>query len=137
MVVYAGFLLWGFEWENLIVLDRWSLTRGGHTWRFKCITVHFSQVLITYMGGKGCCHLHGLSSHAVTSEKEAVSLYQWGLANQKAAYTTVNQRSSRSHSIFTVALAMQERGSEIIIRFVWKYILCGVDCFHIPVSKGV
>ena len=108
-------------------------TRGSHSWRLKCITVHFPQVLITYMGGKGCCHLHGLSSHAVTSEKEAVSLYQWGLANQKAAYTTVNQRSSRSHSILTVALAIQERGSEIIIRFVWKYIIF-ISCRMFPHS---
>ena len=40
MFVYGKFLLEGFDWENLGVLDRWlfmggcSLTRDGYTERF-------------------------------------------------------------------------------------------------------
>ena len=26
----------GFDWEKFGVLDWWSLTKGGHTWRFDC-----------------------------------------------------------------------------------------------------
>lgn len=35
-VTYERFLLQGFEWENFGVLHRWSLTRGGRTWRLAC-----------------------------------------------------------------------------------------------------
>ena len=77
------------------------------------------QVLIT-MGGKGACHLHGLSCHNVTSERDAVRLYHLGLANRKTAQTTANQRSSRSHTIFTISLTRQRHGAEVFVRFVQK-----------------
>lgn len=73
------------------------------------------QVLIT-MGGKGACHLHGLSCHNVTSERDAVRLYHLGLANRKTAQTTANQRSSKSHTIFTISLTRQRHGAEVFIR---------------------
>ena len=38
VVVYESFQLNGFDWENLDVLDRGSLTRGGLTGRFDCFS---------------------------------------------------------------------------------------------------
>ena len=75
------------------------------------------QVLVT-TGGNGSCRLHGLSYHLVASEKEAMKLCNLGVANRKTAETTVNQRSSRSHTIFTIALSRQRHGAEILFRFV-------------------
>ena len=41
-VTFERFLLQGFEWENflcfaqVVAYGRWSLTRGGRTWRLAC-----------------------------------------------------------------------------------------------------
>lgn len=77
------------------------------------------QVLVT-VGGKGSCHLHGLSCHHVTSEKEAGGLYELGISNRKIVDSDAScgHRSSRSHLIFTIALSRQKDGAEILFRFV-------------------
>lgn len=75
------------------------------------------QVLVT-MGGNDSCHLHGLSYHHVTSEEEAVRLHQLGVANQKTAETSDNQRSSKSHTVFSITISRQKHGTEIFLRCV-------------------
>ena len=77
------------------------------------------------MGGKGSCHIHGLSCHHVTSEKEAADLYELGISNRKIVDSdgSCGQRSSRSHLIFTIALSRQKDGAEIIFRFVRVLLL--------------
>lgn len=80
-------------------------------------TRKLQKVLVT-MGGNGPCHLHGLSCHHITSEKEAVSLYCLGMMNHKVVATEapVDQRSSRSHMVFTIGLSRQRNGAEIFFR---------------------
>ena len=72
------------------------------------------------MGGNGPCHLHGLSCHHITSEKEAASLYCLGMMNHKVVATEapVDQRSSRSHMVFTIGLSRRRNGAEIFFRLV-------------------
>lgn len=80
-------------------------------------TKKLSKVLVT-VGGKGSCHLHGLSCHHVTSEKEAAGLYELGISNRKIVDSDAScgHRSSRSHLIFTIALSRQKDGAEILFR---------------------
>ena len=63
VVAYDRLQLLGFDWEKFGVLDRWSLTRGGRTWKFDCsfqllmsIPVSSSQdfSLAQYQFGKVC-----------------------------------------------------------------------------------
>ena len=75
------------------------------------------QVLVT-MGGNESCHLHGLSYHSVTSVEQATRLYQLGVATQKTAETLDNQRSSRSHTVFSIMIFRQKHGTELFLRFV-------------------
>lgn len=75
------------------------------------------QVLVT-MGGNESCHLHGLSLHRVTSVEEATKLYQLGVANRKTAETPDNQRSSRSHTVFSIMIFRQKHGAELFLRCV-------------------
>ena len=75
------------------------------------------QVLVT-MGGNESCHLHGLSFHRVTSVEEATRLYQLGLETQKTAETLDNQRSSRSHTVFSIMIFRQKYGAELFLRCV-------------------
>lgn len=80
-------------------------------------TKKLSKVLVT-VGGKGSCHLHGLSCHHVTSEEEAAGLYELGISNRKIVDSDAScgHRSSRSHLIFTIALSRQKDGAEILFR---------------------
>lgn len=75
------------------------------------------QVLVT-MGGNESCHLHGLSYHRVTSEGEATRLYQLGVANRKTAETSDNQRSSRSHTVFSIMILRQKHDAELFLRCI-------------------
>ena len=75
------------------------------------------QVLVT-MGGNESCHLHGLSCHRVTSVEEATRLYQLGVATRKTAETLDNQRSSRSHTVFSITIFRQKPGAELFLRYV-------------------
>lgn len=96
-----------------------------------CIHYLF-QVLVT-MGGKGSCHIHGLSCHHVTSEKEAAGLYELGISNRKIVDSDASceQRSSRSHLIFTIALSRQKDGAEILFRFVcFCFVKLTLFCLH-------
>ncbi|KAL9955265.1 hypothetical protein ACROYT_G036563 [Oculina patagonica] len=78
-------------------------------------TKELSKVLVT-MGGNDSCHLHGLSYHHVTSEDEAAQLYRLGVANQKTDKTSDNQRSSRSHTVFSITISRQRHGTELFLR---------------------
>ena len=39
--LYERLLLSSFDWESVGVLDKWSITTGGRTWRFDCIHLDF------------------------------------------------------------------------------------------------
>ena len=42
-VAYKRFQLQAFAWERFGVLRRWSLTRGGHTWRLETFVEKFDD----------------------------------------------------------------------------------------------
>ena len=81
------------------------------------------QVLVT-MGGNESCHLHGLSYHRVASVEEATKLYQLGVANRKTAETPDNQRSCRSHTVFSIMIFRQKHGAAVFLRCVLS-LACG------------
>ncbi|XP_076451124.1 uncharacterized protein LOC143287006 [Babylonia areolata] len=69
-------------------------------------------------GSNGACTVRNLSVHLAPSEDVASALLLQGQANRKVAETPVNQRSSRSHAVFTLYLAARkrDRSSDIITR---------------------
>ena len=75
------------------------------------------------MGGNESCHLYGLSYHCVTSVEEATKLYILGVANRMTAETPDNQRSFRSHAVFSIMIFRQKHGTEIFVRCVFKSCL--------------
>ena len=72
-------------------------------------------------GTKGTCLIRNLSSHLAANEDVAQSLLLQGQANRKVAETPMNQRSSRSHAVFTITLAAKKQNAEIIMRWVNLY----------------
>ncbi|XP_055900649.1 uncharacterized protein LOC106053636 isoform X2 [Biomphalaria glabrata] len=66
-------------------------------------------------GPRGSCILRGLSLHLAANEEIAQMLLYQGQANRKVAETPVNQRSSRSHAVFTVYLQVRKHESEVLV----------------------
>jgi kinesin family protein 6/9 len=60
--------------------------------------------------------IRNLSVHLAPSEDVAHALLLQGQANRKVAETPVNQRSSRSHAVFTVYLTAKKPNADIIVR---------------------
>lgn len=74
-------------------------------------------------GANGTCMIRNLSVHLAPSEDVAHALLLQGQANRRVAETPVNQRSSRSHAVFTIYLTAKKQQSDIITRLVfpWSY----------------
>ncbi|XP_046328231.2 kinesin heavy chain-like isoform X1 [Haliotis rufescens] len=67
-------------------------------------------------GAGGSCLLRNLSVHLAASEEVAQSLLLQGQANRRVAETPVNQRSSRSHAVFSIYLTAKRPDSDVIVR---------------------
>ena len=67
-------------------------------------------------GPQGSCIMPNLSRHIGGDEEVAQMLLFQGQANRKVAETPVNQRSSRSHGVFTVYLQARKNNSDVMIR---------------------
>ncbi|CAL1547858.1 unnamed protein product [Lymnaea stagnalis] len=74
----------------------------------------FAKVTVVE-GPRGSCILRGLSLHLAANEEIAQMLLLQGQANRKVAETPVNQRSSRSHAVFTVYLQVRKHDSEVLV----------------------
>lgn len=70
-------------------------------------------------GANSTCMIRNLSVHLAPSEEVAHALLLQGQANRSVAETPVNQRSSRSHAVFTIYLAAKKQQSDIITRSVF------------------
>jgi len=67
---------------------------------------------------KGEVHVKGLSQHIVTNEEEALNYLFEGETKKTVAATSMNDHSSRSHSVYTLyveAKARTEQREKIII----------------------
>lgn len=62
--------------------------------------------------------VRNLSLHLAASEEVAMSLLFQGSTCRKVAETSMNQCSSRSHSVFTLYLTSKTPGMEVITRSV-------------------
>ena len=94
-------------------------------------------------GPKGSCLIRNLTTHVVKNEEQAQSWLQQGMsallklfaqisensimiyytnceilgqANRKMAETPMNQRSSRSHAVFTIYLNAKKKNSDVIVK---------------------
>ena len=91
-------------------------------------------------GPKGSCLIRNLSTHITKNEEQAQSWLQQGFnahhtkvrsillhvdepykyilgqANRKIAETPMNQRSSRSHAVFTIYLSAKKKNSDVIVK---------------------
>ncbi|XP_070560392.1 uncharacterized protein [Ptychodera flava] len=79
------------------------------------VVTHLPKVHVVE-GPNNTCVVRNLSQHLAADEHVAQSLLLQGQANRKVAETPMNQRSSRSHAVFTVHLTARSPGSEIITR---------------------
>ena len=62
--------------------------------------------------------MKNLSSHLAPNEDVAQNLLLLGQANRTVAETPMNQRSSRSHAVFTVQLTAKQHESDVITKYV-------------------
>ncbi|CAG5118969.1 unnamed protein product [Candidula unifasciata] len=74
----------------------------------------FAKVTVVE-GPRGSCIFRGLSLHLAANEEIAQMLLLQGQANRKVAETPVNQRSSRSHAVFTVYLQVRKHDSDVLL----------------------
>ncbi|CAH1391716.1 unnamed protein product [Nezara viridula] len=58
-----------------------------------------------------CVFIKGLQHIHVTTLEEAYFLYYYGCYNRSVSFTSLNERSSRSHSIFTVKILGRQKDS--------------------------
>ncbi|KAK3594078.1 hypothetical protein CHS0354_040846 [Potamilus streckersoni] len=79
-----------------------------------CVT-HFPKVTVLE-GPSGSWVIRNLSMHLAASEEVAQSLLLQGEANRKVAATTVHDRSSRSHAVFTIQLTAKNPDSDTFVR---------------------
>ena len=68
-------------------------------------------------GAKGVPVIRNLTSHLAASESVAQHLLLSGQANRKVAETPLNQRSSRSHAVFTIKLSRKQATSDVILKY--------------------
>ena len=64
----------------------------------------------------GSVRLKGLSQHAVATEEAALNLLFVGDTNRAVAETSMNDASSRSHCIFTIAVECRPHGASTVRR---------------------
>ena len=74
-------------------------------------------------GAKGSCIVRNLSTHLAATEDVAQNLLLQGQANRKVAETPMNQRSSRSHAVFSIQLTAKKHGSDVITKYVCTIFL--------------
>ena len=67
-------------------------------------------------GAAGEVVVRGLSTHLASTEEVAQSLLFQGSTCRKVAETSMNQCSSRSHTVFTIVLTSRALGSEVFTR---------------------
>lgn len=104
--------------------------------------VYCHQVTVVE-GPRGSCIFRGLSLHLAANEEIAQMLLLQGQANRKVAETPVNQRSSRSHAVFTVYLQVRKNNSDVLLKLVivssYLFLVCLefgilVFCFALSAS---
>ena len=71
-------------------------------------------------GAGGEVVVRNLSVHLAANEEVALSLLFQGSTCRRVAETSMNQCSSRSHTIFTLSLIAKTPGKEAIIKYVRK-----------------
>ncbi|XP_013389271.1 kinesin-like protein KIF16B isoform X2 [Lingula anatina] len=83
--------------------------------RTNSLVTPFPKVVVVE-GPKGSCIVRNLSSHMAANEEVAQNLLLQGQANRKVGETPMNQRSSRSHAVFTVTLSTKKPDSDIVVK---------------------
>ena len=73
-------------------------------------------------GPTGEVLVRNLSSHLASSEEVAQSLLFQGSTCRRVAETSMNQSSSRSHTIFSITLTSKPAHSEVITRLGRGYM---------------
>nr|XP_006812991.1 PREDICTED: kinesin-like protein KIF6-like [Saccoglossus kowalevskii] len=79
------------------------------------VVTHLPKVSVVE-GPQNTCIVRNLSHHLAADEHIAQALLLQGQANRKVAETPMNQRSSRSHAVFTIHLTARSPESEVITR---------------------
>ena len=87
VVFYEGFQLKGFDWEKFGILDKWSLTRGGRTWRFDCMALSFC-----FVSGRGPSWVlvsrDGMDSwEAIIDRPDSIVAFRGGLSSNFLHFT--------------------------------------------------
>ena len=67
-----------------------------------------------YEDQHGNLHLKNLSIHSCNSEEEAIDLLMTGNFIRKVSATPMNQASSRSHCVFTIAIEARDLRTDVI-----------------------
>ena len=67
-------------------------------------------------GPRGSAIIRNLTAHLAANEEVAQSLLLQGQANRRVAETPMNQRSSRSHAVFTIQLTAKKNNEDVISR---------------------
>ncbi|KAL5006448.1 hypothetical protein ScPMuIL_015254 [Solemya velum] len=78
------------------------------------VTVFPKLTVLEGPGGAGI--IRNLSQHLAASEDVAHFLLLQGQANRHVAATTVHDRSSRSHAVFTIYLSARKQDSDVSVR---------------------
>ncbi|XP_072028607.1 uncharacterized protein [Amphiura filiformis] len=79
------------------------------------VVAHLPKVTVID-GPHNSCIIRNLSTHLAADERVAQSLLLQGQSNRKVAETPSNQRSSRSHAIFSIYLTARDKDSDAITR---------------------
>ncbi|XP_041472776.1 kinesin-related protein 5-like [Lytechinus variegatus] len=77
------------------------------------VVTHLPKVSVTD-GPNNSCIVRNLSMHLAADERVAQSLLLQGQASRKVAETPMNQRSSRSHAVFTIYVKTRQKGSHAV-----------------------
>nr|XP_054761781.1 kinesin heavy chain-like [Lytechinus pictus] len=77
------------------------------------VVTHLPKVSVTD-GPNNSCTVRNLSMHLAADERVAQSLLLQGQASRKVAETPMNQRSSRSHAVFTIYVKTRQKGSHAV-----------------------
>ncbi|XP_071955175.1 uncharacterized protein [Antedon mediterranea] len=83
------------------------------TARMPGVVAHLPKVSVRDGPGKTCI-IRNLSTHLAADENIAQNLLHQGRLSRRVAETPMNQRSSRSHAIFTIYVTAHDKKSDII-----------------------
>ncbi|XP_033126979.1 kinesin-like protein KIF9 [Anneissia japonica] len=83
------------------------------TARMSGVVAHLPKVSVRDGPGNSCI-IRNLSTHIAADENIAQNLLHQGRVSRRIAETSSNQRSSRSHAIFTIYLTQHDRKSDVI-----------------------